>query len=462
MLNSLIVLDLDEGISDDALLILPPPDMEPPSEDPSLSLSVAHSVLEESSKHDLSDDNLNLNTEMTPKDTAVDDVTMITVSPISPEVRSPHAGLLFSELTKKESKKLSGANVAKTSNYVGGDDKSRNSNSSADGSDKKTDDDIVVIDEIDDDMSHTQPVSQKASDLPGSDIGSEVASLQCGGTNPSQSDSDVECLEEQGNSREEVQKLNESQDSDVIVLDSTTETLDQATQAVGKSMATNKNTHLILHEPLVTLKHRNPKTTAAIEAAVDPLSFELPQNPVVEQNKDEARSITSSLQSISSTSVSAENPDSDSKNADSVNSTVEANQNEYFAAEVEDTEDTGLSGSMLYRCGYVTCTFSAENSSLLKDHLLVCDLARASSSLTCVHCKKQFKYVTSLLEHLRTHGTRRFRCSLCSFRAPVPQHMAKHLKQRHRVAATRVVPLNPLETDAETAMFVVFPKVNKI
>lgn len=463
MLNALDVLDLDEGLSDDGLLILPPPDMDPTSEDPSLSSVVTYSKLEESNNHDLSDDSLHINTRMTPKETALDDEATNAVSAISSELHSPLAELLVTKSRRKGSNKLDGTNVVRTSNYVGDDDKSRNSNPSANDSDKKTDDDIVVIDDVEgnNDVSHTQPVSQQDSDFLSSDTGSEVVCLQSSGTHPSQSDSDIECLEEPGNSQEEKQKLNETQDSDVIVLDSSTETADQVMEAVGKDLATKENTHLILHEPLVTVKHRNPKTTAAIEAAVDPLSLESLQNPLIRQNKDEATSITSSLQSISSISVPAENPGLDSKNANSMISTVEANQNESGTVGMEDIEDTGLSGSMLYRCGYVTCNFSAENSSLLKDHLLVCDLARASSSLTCVHCKKQFKYVSSLLEHVRTHGTRRFGCALCSFRAPVPQQVAKHLKQRHRVGSTRVVPLDPLRTDPETAMFVVFPKVRR-
>lgn len=461
MLNALDVLDLDEGVSDDGLLILPPPDMDSTSEDPSLSSDV-YSELEESSSNDLSEDNLNIHTGMSPRERGLDTGATNAVSAIYSEQHSPPE-LLVTELIRKGCDKRDGVKVVKSSNYVGGgDDESQSCNPSANDSDKKTDDDIVVIDDAEgnNDMSHIQPVSQQQSGFLGPDTGSEVMCLQSSGMHPSHPDSDIECLEEPSSSQEEEQKLNETQDSDVIVLDSTTETVDRATEALGKDLATKENTRLILHEPLVTLKHRNPKTTAAIEAAVDPLSFELPQNSVIRQNKDEAPSITSPLQCISTISVPTENPGLDSKNANIMISTVEANHNE-SAAGIKDIEGTGLSGSMLYRCGYVTCNISAENSSLLKDHLLVCDLARASSSLTCVHCKKQFKYVGSLLEHLRTHGTRRFGCALCAFRAPVPQQVAKHLKQRHRVGSTRVVPLDPLRTDPETAMFVVFPKVRR-
>jgi hypothetical protein len=455
LLNALDILDLDEGLSDDGLLILPAPEKEPVDEDPSLPANVACSELQESRSSNLSDGNLNINTGMNPEERALDEETTNAVSTISSESHSLSVELLGTELKGKESNKRDDANMVEVSDYVGGGDnnKSLNSNPSTCGNDQKTDDDVVVIDDGDNHgMSHTQPLPQQYSRT-----GSEVGCLKPSGTHSSQPDSDVECLEESGNSQGEQQKLNETHDSDVIVLDSTTETADQGTESVSKVLAMKKNRDLILHEPLVTVKHRDPKTTAAIAAAVDPLSIELPQNTGFPQNEGEAPSVSSSLQSTTSISLPAMNTGLDSETTDSMITITETSQNELS----EDINDTGLSGSMLYQCGYVTCTFSAEVSSLLKDHLLVCDLARASSSLTCVHCKKQFKYVNSLLEHLRTHGTRRFSCALCSFRAPVPQQVAKHLKQRHRVGSTRVVPLNPLRTDQETDLFVVFPKVRR-
>lgn len=443
-------------MSDDGLLILPPPEKEPAAEDPSLPASITCARLQESRSSNLSNGNLNIKRGMNPEERALDAETTNTVSTISSEPHSLSVELLGTELKGKESNKRDHAKVVEVSDYVAAsDNKSLNSNSSTCGNDQKTDDDIVIIDDGDNrGISHTQPLPQQDSH-----VSSEVGCLKPSGTHSSQPDSDVECLEELGNSQREEQKLNETHDSDVIVLDNSIETVGQGTESVSKVLATKENTDLILQEPMVTVKHRDPKTSAAIAAAVDPLSIELPQDTGFPQNESEAQSITSSLQSTSTISLPATSTGLDSETANCVISSTETSQNELSAAGMEDIDDTGLSGSMLYQCGYVTCTFSAEVSSLLKDHLLVCDLARASSSLTCVHCKKQFKYVNSLLEHLRTHGTRRFSCALCSFRAPVPQQVAKHLKQRHRVGSTRVVPLNPLRTDPETAMFVVFPKV---
>jgi DNA-directed RNA polymerase subunit RPC12/RpoP len=359
----------------------------------------------------------------------------------------------------KETNKRNDANTMKPSDcagVVGGDDKMQSWNPTARGMEDKNDD-IVVIDDDGSGVNHgsDQAVSCTQPVLPtphhNSHASSEVC-LQPGGMHPSQSDSDVDSIVKPCSSQQEGKELNGTRESDVIVLDSTTDTESEGAEIMGKDLATRENTHLILHEPLVTVKHRNPRTTLEIEAAVDPLSLELPQK------EDETSNVTSSLQNTSSNSLCAENPDLDSENINSMVSSTETGLNECGASGVDD-DDVGLSGSLLYQCGYVTCAFTAEDSSLLKDHLLVCDLARASSSLTCVHCKKQFKYVSSLIEHLRTHGTRRFRCALCSFRAPAPQQVVKHMKQRHRVGSTRIAPLDPLSTDPETAIFVMFPKV---
>jgi hypothetical protein len=442
-------------LSDDGLLILPPPEKEPAAEDPSLPASVTCSEPEEVMSSSVSNGNLNISTGVNPEERALDEDTTNAVSTSSSEQDSPSRELQGTELKGKESNKCDDTNIIGVSScFVDSDNKLLNSNSSACGNNQKNDDDIVIIDDaVNHGMSHTQPLPHQDSH-----VGSEIECLKPDGTHSSHPDSDVEFVEESDNSQEEEQKLNETCDPDVIVLDGSAETLHLGTESVNKVLAKKENTNLALQEPLVTVKHRNPKTTAAIAAAVDPLSIELPQNTGFLQNDGEALSVAS-LQSTPTILHPASNTGLDSDTADCIISSTETNQNELSAAGMEDTDDAGLSGSMLYQCGYVTCTFSAEVSSLLKDHLLVCDLARASSSLTCVHCKKQFKYVNSLLEHLRTHGTRRFRCALCSFRAPVPQQVAKHLKQRHRVGSTRVVPLKPLRTDTETAIFKVLPKV---
>lgn len=457
-LGALNVLDLDEGVSDDGMLLLPPTEKEQTTEDFLEDVDITQSELQESASPNITDGNLNISERLATKDVASYDETVSTVSTISSEISNIPTDLLLRELTK-ETNKRNDANTMKTSDcagIVGGDDKIQSWNPTASGMENKNDD-IVVIDDDGNGVSHgsDQAVScsQPVQLIPhqNSHASSEVC-LQPSEMHPSQSDSDVESIVKPGSSQQEGKELNGTRESDVIVLDSTTDTESEGTEIMGKDLAAKENTHLILPEPLVPVKYCNPRTTLEIEAAVDPLSLELPQK------EGETSDVTSSLQSTSNTSLCAENPHLESENINSAVSSTETGLNECGASGVDD-DDVGLSGSLLYQCGYVTCAFTAEDSSLLKDHLLVCDLARASSSLTCVHCKKQFKYVSSLIDHLRTHGTRRFRCALCSFRAPAPQQVVKHMKQRHRVGSTRIAPLDPLSTDPETAIFVVFPKV---
>lgn len=452
LLEALIVLDLDEGVSDEGMVILPSPEGEQTSEDILEDVDVTQSELQESTSPNITDAGL------ITKEVASCEESVNTVSPTSSELCDIPTDLLLRELTK-ETNKRNDAKMMKTSDcagVVGGDDKMQSCNPSASVMENKNDDDVIIDDDgigVSHDGDHDVSCTQPLQPIPrlSSHASSEVC-LQPHGMQPSQSNSDVEGIVKPSSSQQEGKDLNGSRDSDVIVLDSTTDTESEGAEIMGKDLASKESTHLILPEPLVTVKHRNPKTTLEIEAAVDPLSLELLQN------EDETTNVTSSLQSTSSISLCAENSHLDSENINSMVSSTETGLNECGATEVDD-DDVGLSGSLLYQCGYVTCAFTAEDSSLLKDHLLVCDLARASSSLTCVHCKKQFKYVSSLIDHLRTHGTRRFRCALCSFRAPAPQQVVKHLKQRHRVGSTRITPLDPLRTDPETAMFVLFPKV---
>ena len=65
-------------------------------------------------------------------------------------------------------------------------------------------------------------------------------------------------------------------------------------------------------------------------------------------------------------------------------------------------------GAGLYRCGNAGCAFSAPQVSDFRDHLLTCELSVDQMYLACFHCDKQFKHVPTLMEHLKTHGVRRY------------------------------------------------------
>ncbi|GLH14763.1 Uncharacterized protein GBIM_19083 [Gryllus bimaculatus] len=124
----------------------------------------------------------------------------------------------------------------------------------------------------------------------------------------------------------------------------------------------------------------------------------------------------------------------------------------------EELEKTGASGERLYRCGNITCTYAASTSNQLRDHLLLCDLSRDSAGLTCVHCQRPFKQIAPFMEHLKHHGTCRYNCFLCKFRAPLPQQVIKHLKQKHRIYNSIVLPVNQQNTNPESDLFVVCSK----
>ena len=68
----------------------------------------------------------------------------------------------------------------------------------------------------------------------------------------------------------------------------------------------------------------------------------------------------------------------------------------------------GFVGADLYRCGNAGCAFSAPQVSDFRDHLLTCELSVDQMYLACFHCDKQFKHVPTLMEHLKTHGVRRY------------------------------------------------------
>lgn len=77
-----------------------------------------------------------------------------------------------------------------------------------------------------------------------------------------------------------------------------------------------------------------------------------------------------------------------------------------------------LSGRRLYRCGNGQCPHTSEGPLEFRTHLNYCSYAfegqASSSPLACFHCKRQFKHVTTLLDHLKAHGPRRYSCGLCS------------------------------------------------
>ena len=121
--------------------------------------------------------------------------------------------------------------------------------------------------------------------------------------------------------------------------------------------------------------------------------------------------------------------------------------------------DRELFGADLYRCGNDNCNFSAEFLYVFRAHLSTCDLSNQELGFyTCCHCKKQLKHIPTLLEHLKTHGPRRYSCSLCSYKAAVPINVKNHLRAVHRVNFSKFVPVDPCKNNQDQDLFLLVPK----
>lgn len=91
---------------------------------------------------------------------------------------------------------------------------------------------------------------------------------------------------------------------------------------------------------------------------------------------------------------------------------------------------------------------------------MVCDLARDSRLLTCRHCGKNMKQISNLIEHLRSHGVKRFLCGLCSYRANLVVQVRKHMKTLHRVSVVDEVSIGagPGPANAENTLHALYPR----
>lgn len=125
----------------------------------------------------------------------------------------------------------------------------------------------------------------------------------------------------------------------------------------------------------------------------------------------------------------------------------------------EIVEAEGLEGRRLFRCGNAECEFSAETVSDFRDHVAICEWSVDAVYLTCFHCKKHLKHMATLVDHLKTHGLKRYSCSLCSaFKNAVPFCIKNHMRLSHKVNNTKMMPLDCLKTNPDRDYFIVVPK----
>lgn len=121
---------------------------------------------------------------------------------------------------------------------------------------------------------------------------------------------------------------------------------------------------------------------------------------------------------------------------------------------LDDIKDTGRAGLELYKCGYLECSFAAPDANLLKAHIKKCNFGEPIRNLFCPHCKKRFIRIGFLLEHMKTHGLKRFGCSLCKVRYAVSYQATAHMKTKHKHLNTKLVPADPTNPSVE-GLFIV-------
>lgn len=121
---------------------------------------------------------------------------------------------------------------------------------------------------------------------------------------------------------------------------------------------------------------------------------------------------------------------------------------------LDDIKDTGRIGHELYKCGYLECSFTAPHVVSLKTHIKTCTLGEPIKNLFCPHCKKRFVKIGLLLEHMKTHGLKRFGCSMCKMRYPVSYQATAHMKTKHKFLNTKLVPADPTNPSVD-GLFIV-------
>lgn len=126
---------------------------------------------------------------------------------------------------------------------------------------------------------------------------------------------------------------------------------------------------------------------------------------------------------------------------------------------IKDDGVVGLSGSSLYKCGYLGCSFQADMLAVFKEHVLGCGLGRDSGALKCPHCQKVCRHPLSLLEHLPRHGIPRYVCGICEdFRTTHPNSALRHVKNRHKIHAVDLVQSEYSVSDPDKSLIIVRPK----
>ncbi|KAG5441105.1 hypothetical protein CSKR_108198 [Clonorchis sinensis] len=83
-------------------------------------------------------------------------------------------------------------------------------------------------------------------------------------------------------------------------------------------------------------------------------------------------------------------------------------------------------------CSYDNCEISLEQSVTSEHTLKPTEQDDRTNVHRCPVCEKTFQYKAKLLCHLNSHSTsRNSKCSLCSNAYKYPEHLSRHVKEKH-------------------------------
>lgn len=165
--------------------------------------------------------------------------------------------------------------------------------------------------------------------------------------------------------------------------------------------STTKSSPLIIYdEPLVNLLPNSGTED------VDPLSLD--NEPNIEMQEETTKEGGEDSFSIVNPSFNDE--------SDSLDTDVDAVNDDEVPVRLGIKKE-GYTGERLFKC--VKCDLGFPSSTRFRLHLNKCVMTSAGSStkpFSCYHCGRPFKMATTLIDHIRTHGTVKFSCSLCDFK----------------------------------------------
>lgn len=117
--------------------------------------------------------------------------------------------------------------------------------------------------------------------------------------------------------------------------------------------------------------------------------------------------------------------------------------------------ETGIESSKLYRCSFAGCTWVRSDE---REFLMHLSQHQHETVYTCFHCRGSFGSPVELKNHIKSHLKHRFFCFYCNVTTPTQQAMNDHFEKSHRNEDASYLPLNQLQFNEDTDIFIGCPK----